>query len=94
MDATDVLRRIYQVQETVPVQGAGVHTFLFPQWRPGDHAPNEPLGQFAGLVVMAGEHRLHWERDPVNVHAFRVSVPAGVRELDLRYQYLGRQTRI
>ena len=50
VDATDVLRRIYQIQEIIPVETPGKQTLLFPEWTPGDHAPNEPLEKLAGLV--------------------------------------------
>ena len=89
IDATDVLRRIYQIRETIPVERPGTHTFLYPEWTPGDHAPDEPLEKLAGLVFTANGNRLHWVRDTVNVHAFSVDVPAGTTSLDVQYQYLG-----
>ena len=89
IDATDVLRRIYQIHETIPVTRSGVHTFLFPQWTPGDHAPNEPLEKLAGLVMMSSGTRLSWVRDTVDVHAFHVVIPAGATTLEVQYQYLG-----
>ncbi len=89
IDATDVLRRIYQIQEIIPVETPGKQTLLFPEWTPGDHAPNEPLEKLAGLVIEANGIRLHWKRDTVNVHAFSVDVPTSVNSLDVRYQYLG-----
>ncbi len=60
VDATDVLRRIYNIYETIPVSHAGAFTLLFPQWAPGDHAPNEPLEKLAGLVMTAKGKRLYW----------------------------------
>ena len=89
VDATDVLRRVYEIHETIPVSKPGSFTLLFPQWTPGDHAPNEPLEKLAGLVVSANGARLHWYRDTVNMYAFRVEVPTGIKALELRYQYLG-----
>ena len=89
VDATDVLRRIYQIQEIIPVSTPGTQTLLFPEWTPGDHAPNAPLEKLAGLVISAGGTRIHWQRDTVNVHAFSFRVPPGVTSVDVRYQYLG-----
>ena len=89
IDATDVLRRIYQVHETIPVTKPGPFTLLFPEWTPGDHAPNEPLEKLAGLVITANGTRVHWVRDTVVVHAFHVDIPAGLSTLDVQYQYLG-----
>lgn len=89
IDATDVLRRIYQIRETIPIKKAGPFTLLFPEWTPGDHAPNEPLEKFTGLIITANGKRLRWVRDTVAVHAFHVEIPVGTRTLDVRYQYLG-----
>lgn len=89
VDATDVLHRIYKIRETIPVDKPGRQTFLFPQWTPGDHAPNEPLEKLAGLIFTVNGNRLHWVRDTVDVHAFSVDVPFGVKTLEVEYQYLG-----
>ena len=88
VDATDVDRRIYRVKETVPVAGAGRLTLLYPQWLPGNHAPTGQLEKFAGLTVSAGGRRIAWRRDPIDLYAFHVEVPAGVRALDLEFQFL------
>ena len=88
VDATDTQRRIVQVRETVPVTGPGPITLLYPQWLPGNHAPRGPLEKVAGLIVRAGGKVVPWMRDPVNVFAFHVDVPAGARSLDIEFQYL------
>ena len=89
VDATDVLRRIFTVEERIPVGHDGPFTLLFPQWVPGDHAPNQPLEKLAGLVISAHGLRLNWVRDTVDVHAFHVNVPRNTTELQVNYQYLG-----
>ncbi|MEP7311147.1 MAG: hypothetical protein ABI859_01075 [Pseudomonadota bacterium] len=85
VDASDVQRRIMQVHETLPVR-PGRLTLLYPQWLPGKHAARGQLDQLAGLVMTANGKPLAWQRDPVNVYAFHVQVPAGVTELELRFQ--------
>src|SRR5690606_25523528 len=40
------------------------------------------------LEITANGRRLEWKRDPLDVHAFHVDVPAGVSSLSMRYQYL------
>ncbi|MDR8085733.1 M61 family metallopeptidase, partial [Acinetobacter baumannii] len=35
VDATDVDRQIFRVRQTIPVQGAGPLTLLYPQWEVG-----------------------------------------------------------
>jgi predicted metalloprotease with PDZ domain len=85
VDLSDVDRRIFRVQQTVPAS-PGVLTLLYPQWLPGNHAPRGPIEQLAGLRVRAGGRALDWQRDPLNVYAFRVRVPAGAREVQLEFE--------
>ncbi len=98
IDATDVARGIFKVRQTIPVPTAGPMTLLFPKWLPGKHAPRGEVEKLAGLVITANGQTLIWKRDPVDVFAFTVDVPAGVKSLDLRFQFLsataGNQGRI
>ena len=87
VDATDVARGVFRVEETIPV-GPGPLVLLHPAWLPGDHAPQGDTAKLAGLTVMAGNRPLAWRRDTVDVHAFHVEVPAGVSALDVRFQFL------
>src|ERR1700712_3266496 len=81
VDATDVERRIYQVHEIIPVQGAGSMTLLYPKWLPGYHAPQAQIELFAGLEITAAGRRIRWERHPTEVYAFFIDVPEGVHEI-------------
>jgi len=92
VDATDLDRKILRVQQTLPVQ-PGPLKLHFPQWLPGTHAPTGDINQLAGLKVTAGGQPLAWRRDPVDVYAFHIDVPAGVRELGLEFQQLSAATR-
>ena len=87
VDATDTTRGIFRVHETIPVR-SGPLVLLFPKWLPGNHGPSGPIDKFAGLVIRAGGTRLAWVRDTVDVYAFHVAVPAGVRALDCEFQFL------
>lgn len=87
VDATDVARRIVRVRETV--SGVNPRTvLLYPQWLPGAHAPEGPIDRFAGLQVTADGKPVRWTRDPVNMYAFHVAVPAGVHSIEAQFQYL------
>lgn len=88
VDVSDVLRRIFDVHEVIPVASAGVLTVLLPKWLPGYHAPQAPIELLAGLAFEAGGERLHWSRHPTEVHAFHVNVPDGVTEIEARFQFL------
>src|SRR5271165_5897475 len=88
VDATSVGQKIFKVQERIPVR-AGKVTLLYPKWRLGAHAPaGMALSQFAGLVLTGNHHRLEWKRDPLDVYAFQVDVPAGVTVVDADFEFL------
>jgi predicted metalloprotease with PDZ domain len=86
VDATDLDHRIFRVRETVPV-AAGPMVLFYPKWLPGNHAPTGPVALLQGLTVTAGPARLEWRRDPVDMHAFHLDVPRGVRRIDLEFQF-------
>jgi predicted metalloprotease with PDZ domain len=88
VDATNVGQKIYSVHERIPVK-PGQATLLYPQWLLGAHAPaDSSLAQFAGLTLSAEQRRIEWRRDPLNMHAFHVTVPAGVSALDADFEFL------
>jgi predicted metalloprotease with PDZ domain len=88
VDGSNIGQRIFEVHERIPVK-AGKLTLLYPQWRLGAHAPaGFLLSQFAGLVLSANHQKLEWQRDPLNVYAFHVDIPAGVSTLDAEFQFL------
>jgi predicted metalloprotease with PDZ domain len=88
VDATDLDRNIFTVQQTIPVAHAGDVVLLFPKWLPGGHSPRGELDKLAGLVIKAGGKTLTWKRDPVDVFAYHVDGPAGTKVLDLSFQFL------
>jgi predicted metalloprotease with PDZ domain len=88
VDATDRVHKIFRVRETIPVQRAGAMVLLYPQWETGSHSATQEAAPFAGLQIKAGARQLAWQRDVVNPFAFHVDVPAGVRELEIAFQYL------
>ena len=98
IDASDVTRGIWKIDQRIPVPSAGPMTLLFPKWLPGSHAPRGEISKLAGLVITANGKELDWQRDEIDVFAFQVTVPAGVRALDVRFQFLsptaGNQGRI
>lgn len=87
VDATDLSRRVYQVRERIPVQ-AGLLKLWYPQWIPGNHAPTGPINQFAGLIISGNGQRIAWRRDPLDMYAFELEIPAGVTAIDIEFQWL------
>jgi predicted metalloprotease with PDZ domain len=88
VDASDVTRGVFRVRERIPVASAGALTLLYPQWLPGRHAPRGPINLMSGLEFRAGGALLPWRRDPINVYAFHVEVPAGAAALDVAFQFV------
>jgi predicted metalloprotease with PDZ domain len=87
VDLTDITHRVMDVHEKVPVE-AGKLTLLYPEWLPGTHSPTGPISKMAGLVVTAEGKHLDWLRDPVDVFAYHIDVPQGVKTLDVNFQFL------
>jgi predicted metalloprotease with PDZ domain len=88
VDATDTRQGVWTVRQTIPVVQPGRMTLLYPQWLPGNHAPRGELDKLAGLTFRAGGRVLPWTRDPADVYAFHLDVPAGVGEVEASFQFL------
>ena len=88
VDATDLARHIFTVQETIPVAKSGDMVLLYPKWLPGEHGPANPLVELASLVITAGGQRVEWTRDVVDDFAFRIKVPEGASALEVHFQFL------
>jgi predicted metalloprotease with PDZ domain len=87
VDASDAPQRVFHVQMNIPA-AAGPATLLYPQWIPGDHAPDGPIVQMVGLRVSAGGKSVAWRRDDVEMFAYHVDVPAGAEAIEVRFDFL------
>ncbi|MGC1381724.1 MAG: hypothetical protein WA814_11960 [Candidatus Baltobacteraceae bacterium] len=87
LDATRAADGIMQVRERIPA-APGAFTVVYPKWIPGEHGPTGPLNDLAALRISAGGVPLDWRRDPVDLYAFHVNVPAGTQALDLEFDVL------
>src|SRR6185369_5786552 len=88
VDATDTDRHIFNVRERIPVRGGESVVLLYPQWLPGNHSPTGRIENLAGLTIHAAGALVQWTRDPIDVFAFHVNVPAAATTLDVEFQYL------
>ncbi len=92
VDATDVDRAIFSMKQTVPVpedaRNNGRLTLLYPQWLPGNHAPRGEIEKLVGLKFSASGKPLAWRRDSLDVNAFHVTLPKGVREVVAEFQFV------
>ena len=88
VDATDVARGIFHVRQTIPVAKGGKFTLLYPEWLPGKHAPRGAIAEMAGFKASAGGQPLVWTRQPTDVYAFDIDVPAGAKSIDVSFDFL------
>ena len=88
VDLTDAPRRILHASETIDVQ-PGPMTLVYPEWIPGEHGPTGPIVDQAGFIIttQTGE-RVKWERDPVDMYAFHITVPQGATKLAIKMDFL------
>ncbi len=97
VDATNLAQRIFRVKQTIPVQ-AGPLTLFYPMWVPGGHSPKNALDKIAGIRFKANGLALDWRRDPLDVAAFHIDVPAGATEITAEFDFLtptsGSQGRV
>ncbi len=87
VDLREAPRRRLHATLTVPVQ-PGPATLVYPKWIPGEHGPTGPLADLAGLRITAGGVTVPWTRDPEDLFAFHLVVPAGATRLEVRLDAL------
>ena len=72
----------------MPVQ-PGPMTIVYPEWIPGEHAPTGPVVDQAGFIITTQSgQRVKWERDPVNMYAYHITVPEGTTQLNVKMDFL------
>jgi predicted metalloprotease with PDZ domain len=87
LDARDVGRGLMTATMRIPVK-PGEFTFVYPKWVPGEHGPTGPIADVSEIKVSAGGQTLEWRRDLVDMYAFHVQVPGGIRSLDVQFTVL------
>ena len=90
IDATDTKRGIFTTRETIPVapqNEPGDMVLLFPKWLPGTHSPTGQLDKVVDLHISADGKPIAWMRDPVDVFAYHITVPKGVKALDVGLKF-------
>ena len=86
VDVSDTTRKVFKVTETIPVT-PGPLVLSLPKWIPGEHSPSAQIVLMSGFMVTADDgRRLAWRRDPVEMTAFHLDVPAGVRSLTIQLE--------
>src|SRR6202044_2329675 len=91
VDATSAPRKIFHAKLRIPAS-AGALTLYYPKWIPGEHAPDGPVIDLAGLKFFAGGKTLKWRRDLLDGFTIHVEVPAGVSEVEAHLDFLSPAT--
>lgn len=87
VDATNLGRRIIRVHESL--SGIDPTTvLLYPQWRPGTHAPEGPIDRLAGMWISANGANITWTRDPADMCAFHLQATTDVTSIDIDFTHL------
>jgi predicted metalloprotease with PDZ domain len=82
VDAREIaLKRVHTELDLAVAPGP--LTLVFPKWIPGEHGPTGPLNTLVGLTIRAAGTPLSWQRDPRDMFALRLTVPPGVRTLQI-----------
>jgi predicted metalloprotease with PDZ domain len=91
VDATSAPRKIFHASLTIPAS-PGDLTLYYPKWIPGEHAPDGPVIDLAGLKFSATGKTLKWRRDLLDGFTIHVEVPAGATEISAELDFLSPAT--
>ncbi|MGH9724776.1 MAG: M61 family peptidase, partial [Candidatus Acidiferrales bacterium] len=87
VDATHAPQKILHIHEQIPVE-AGPLTLYYPEWIPGEHMPDGPIIEVAGLKFTGEGKRIPWRRDLVEMYSIHLNIPSGVTTLDADFDFL------
>lgn len=87
VDATHAPQKILHVRMQMPVQ-PGPLVLYYPEWIPGEHMPDGPIGDVAGIFFKANGKILPWRRDLIDMYEFHLTIPADVSTLDIDLDFL------
>src|SRR6202162_1699159 len=91
VDASSAPRKIFHARLKIPAS-AGDLTLYYPKWIPGEHAPDGPVIDLAGLKFSAAGKPLKWRRDLLDGFTLHVEVPAGTNEVNAELDFLSPAT--
>jgi predicted metalloprotease with PDZ domain len=87
VDATQAPQKILHTHMEIPVQ-PGPLTLYYPEWIPGEHMPDGPIIEVAGMKFAAGGKTIPWRRDLVEMYSIHLDVPTGVSTLEADFDFL------
>ena len=92
VDLRDAPRKLLHATEILSVQD-GPLTLAFPEWIRNEHEP-APLTQQVGLFIKTLDssgvvgQALSWKRDPLDPYLYHVTIPNGVRSIEVRFDFV------
>ena len=87
VDATQAPQKILHTHLLMPVK-PGPIVLYYPEWIPGEHMPDGPIVNVAGLKFSANGKAIPWRRDLLDMYAFHLDIPVDVKTLDVRFDFL------
>ncbi|MFZ0784795.1 MAG: hypothetical protein WAN97_05645 [Candidatus Acidiferrales bacterium] len=87
VDATQAPQKILHVHMEMPVK-PGPLVLYYPQWIPGEHMPDGPIIDVAGLKFTGNGKAIAWRRDLLDMFAFHLDIPEDVSALDIHLDFL------
>lgn len=91
VDASEAPRKVFHATLKIPASAADL-TLYYPKWIPGEHAPDGPVVDLAGMKFSAGGKTLKWRRDLLDGFTIHVEVPAGASDVDVQLDFLSPAT--
>src|SRR5207245_11263861 len=58
---------------------------VYAKCMPQNHRPRGPSANLTGLKITAGGQSIKWHRDPIDMYAFHLEVPAGAKDLQVSF---------
>ena len=80
-------QKILHAHLQIPVH-PGPLTLYYPEWIPGEHMPDGPIINVAGLKFVAAGKPVSWRRDLLDGFTFHLDIPQGANSLDVDLDFL------
>jgi predicted metalloprotease with PDZ domain len=87
VDASQAAQKILHTHLEIPVS-PGPLTLYYPEWLPGEHMPDGPIIEVAGLKFSGAGKTIPWRRDLVEMFSIHLTIPAGVTSLIADFDFL------
>jgi predicted metalloprotease with PDZ domain len=87
VDETRAPQKLVHTHLQMPAQ-PGSLTLFYPEWIAGEHMPDGPIIEMAGLKFTADGKTIPWRRDLIDMFAFHLDIPQGVSTLNVDFDFL------